>query len=99
MYRKYLTALIVSLGFAFQATHAAVFKDVQKPIQSTVIADNQSSFDKAFNQQKRSQSKTRANRDQMIKGVTSIKSTPSQSFLAEQNQRFSRLLQSIFSQT
>lgn len=94
----YLKSVGLSLGLIImsQTGHSAVIKDTSRPIQSLiVVSDKQSPIEKALNQQKRGESKLLSDKDQ-IKVLTSIKTTASQNFLAEQHQKFSRFVQAIF---
>ncbi len=94
----YLKLLGISIGLTIMAQtgHSAVIKDTTRPIQSMiVVSDKQSPIEKALNQQKRGESKLISDKDQ-IKVLTSLKTTPSQNFLAEQHQKFSRFVQAIF---
>ena len=95
---SYLKILGLSLGLAVMAQtgHTAAIKDTTKPIQSLiVVVDKQSPIEKALNQQKRGENKLISDKDQ-LKVLTSIKTTASQNFLAEQHQKFSCFVQDLF---
>lgn len=94
-------ALCFSLAFSatLQTAHAAAIpKNTQLPTP-IVILDKQTPIEKALTQQKRERSDSRfiVDNDQ-IRVLNSLKSAPSQNFLAEQHQRFSRFVQAIFPQ-
>lgn len=98
MNKRFLRILGLSLSFTVlaQTGHSAVIKDTNKPVQSTILnTDKLSPIEKALTQQKRGENKFISDKDQ-IKVLTSIKSTASQNFLAEQHQKFSRFVQSFF---
>ncbi len=98
MKKQFLPILGLSLGIAVMAQtgHSAVIKDTNKAVQSTIInEDKLSPIEKALTQQKRGENKLISDKDQ-LKVLTSIKSTASQNFLAEQHQKFSRFVQALF---
>lgn len=97
MNKQFLHILGLSLGLAVmtQTGHAAIIKDTNKPVQSTIVDDKLSPIEKALTQQKRGENKLISDKDQ-IKVLASIKSTASQNFLAEQHQKFSRFVQALF---
>lgn len=83
--------LSLTLGCLTQGIHAA---GLQKQIEK-----QKTPIEKALTQQKldRSENKLLVN-NEPIKVLTSISAAPTQNFFAEQNQRFSRLMQTIFPQ-
>ena len=96
MNSKIVTAvLLTSSLFAFsQVSTAATLKstsDIKEP-----ISVKSSPIERAL-QQQRSEGKLRS--DNNLKVLTSINAAPSQSFFASQNQRFSRFIQSLFTQS
>ena len=97
MNKQFLRILGLSLGLTVMAQtgHTAAIKDTNKPVQSTIVEDKLSPIEKALTQQKRGENKLISDKDQ-IKVLTSIKSTASQNFLAEQHQKFSRFVQALF---
>ncbi len=90
-----LKALSLSIGLIFtaQVGHTAVIKDTNKPINSAIVA-KQSPIEKALSQQKKHGDNNSINDE--LKVLAAIKSAPTQNFLAEQNQRFSRFIQALF---
>lgn len=96
MKAKFLQIIGLSLGLALMTStgHSAAIKDTNKPIHSAILnLDKQSPIEKALNQQKRGE--ISMDKDQ-IKVLASIKATASQNFFAEQHQKFSRFVQSLF---
>ncbi|MBD8009410.1 hypothetical protein [Acinetobacter pecorum] len=93
---KLFTTSILSLImlFSIQLGHAVVVKaDLPKTVVST--AENKSSpIEKAIQQQK---SEKTLHTEDNLKVLTALKIAPSQNFLAAQNYRFTRFVQSIFS--
>lgn len=101
--------LSLSLGFIAQGTQAAALPKQTKSAQVPLVIEKQKSalenekqkslIEKAITQQKfeRTENKLLVKNEQ-IKVLTSISVAPTQNFFAEQNQRFSRLMQSIFPQ-
>ena len=99
-----------SLGFALvlstQIGHSAALKKTDTPIQASVGIEKAdklikplSPIEKALSQQKRERYDSKAVLDNdQIKVMTTIQIAPTQNFFAEQHQRFSRFVQSIFSQ-
>lgn len=93
-------SLSIALGMLTQGAHAASMKKTVKPVPVPLTFEKQlSPIEKALSQQKRDRisKKTPLENDQ-IKSLTSLKYAPSQNFLAEQHQRFSRFVQLIFPQ-
>ncbi|MFW1858675.1 MULTISPECIES: DUF4179 domain-containing protein [Acinetobacter] len=91
-----LFTLSLTLGLGMQVTQAAAITKSQATVApSQVMTEKLSPIEKALNQQKREGNKVLSNPDD-LKVFTSLKSTASQNFLAEQHQRFSRLVQAIF---
>ena len=96
MNARLLKILIISLSLGSLPTvQAAVIKTAPKSVSSSVVTDRQSPIEKALDQQKRGDNKQMLESDQ-LKVLTSMNSAPTQNFLADQHQRFSRLLQSLF---
>lgn len=90
------TASILSLImlFSIQLGHAVVVKtDLPKPTVSTVESKT-SPIEKAIQQQK---TEKILQTEDNLKVLTAFKVAPSQNFFAEQNYRFTRFVQSIFS--
>lgn len=90
-------SLFLSLSTFTQASdslslHKAVTND-----QNIIVADKKTPIGKALSQQKRDRldKKLKANNDQ-IKMLTSMSNSPTQNFLAEQHQHFSRIFQALF---
>ncbi|SPL71051.1 DUF4179 domain-containing protein [Acinetobacter stercoris] len=84
--------LSISLMLAAQVGHTAAIKDTNKPVNSSVV-NKQSPIEKALNQQKRGENN---GVNDELKMLTALKNAPTQNFLAEQNQRFSRFIQALF---
>ncbi|ENV31724.1 hypothetical protein [Acinetobacter gerneri] len=84
--------LSLSLMFVAQSGHSALIKDTNKTVNSTVVT-KQSPIEKALSQQKRGDNNSI---NDELKVLTAIKSAPTQNFLAEQNQKFSRFIQALF---
>lgn len=78
-----------------QLGHAIVVKSDLPKAPMALISDKTSPIEKAIQQQK---TEKKLHADNNLKVLTAIKVAPSQNFLAEQNQRFSRFLQTIFPQ-
>lgn len=95
-----LLTLSMMVAFLGQGTHAAAMKKTVKSAPAPLTLEKQlSPIEKALSQQKRERGNKKATvGNDQIKVMTSIKTAPTQNFLAEQNQRFSRLVQSIFPQ-
>ena len=89
--------LSLCLGCFAQMSQAVVIKDNHKKIVSTVVSEKQSPIEKALAQQKRGEYPLISDNDQ-LKVLTAINNAPTQNFLAEQHQRFSRFLQAMFQQ-
>ena len=89
--------LSLYLGCFAQMSQAAAIKDTHKKIVSTVVSEKQSPIEKALAQQKRGDNPLISDNDQ-LKVLTAINNAPTQNFLAEQHQRFSRFLQAMFQQ-
>jgi len=81
------------LIFSVQVGHAAALKDTSD-LKST---EKTSTLVKALDQQKRNVAVIPSTDDE-LKMLNTIRTTPTQSFFAIQNQRFSRFVQSIFQQ-
>lgn len=93
--------LLISLSFtALHNTQAAVIKSTPAATSNSTLsaAKQPSPIEKALEQLKRDESKQHAaNNDKLkVRAFTSNQKEPTQHFLAEQNQQFSRLLQNIF---
>jgi len=99
MNAQLLKVLVLSLGLgclhSAQAQAATLASTTKTAVVSTGVVEKQSPIEKALSQQKRNDNKFSLDNDQ-LKIMTSIKTAPTQTFLADQHQRFSRLLQSIF---
>lgn len=104
----FLKTLGLSILFASatQMGHTAALEKTNKPVHSTIVVEKSdkltkplSPIEKALSQQKRdrNESKSMIDNDQ-IKVMTTIQVAPTQNFFAEQHQRFSRFVQSIFPQ-
>ncbi|WP_216936682.1 MULTISPECIES: hypothetical protein [unclassified Acinetobacter] len=92
---KLFTASILSLImlFSIQLGHAVVVKtDLPKTVVSTAES-KASPIEKAIQQQK---SEKTLHTEDNLKVLTALKVAPSQNFLAAQNYRFTRFVQSIF---
>ena len=91
----HILGLTLSMTLLAQVSHAAAIKDTKQPFQSAIVADKLTPIEKALSQQKRGDNKLVSDKDQ-IKVLTSFKAAPSQNFLAEQHQKFSRFVQALF---
>lgn len=82
-----------------QGTQAAVIKKT-KSVEAPLNFDKQlSPIEKALSQQKRDRATNKSlDENDQIKALTNLKSAPTQNFLANQHQRFSRFVQAIFPQ-
>lgn len=97
---SYFFALNMSIliGLSTQANAAAIQKSI-KPVQSSMISEKQSPIVKALSQQKRDRSENKLDTDlDQLRMLNSINTAPTQNFLAEQHQRFSRFVQALFQQ-
>lgn len=83
-----------------QGTQAAAMKKTVKSVEVPLSFEKQlSPIEKALSQQKRDRSaKKSIDENDQIKAMTNLKSAPTQNFLADQHQRFSRFVQAIFPQ-
>ena len=89
-----------------QFSHSAALAKNTKAVHSNIVLEKSdklikplSPIEKALSQQKRDRNDSKANFDNdQIKVMTTIQVAPTQNFLAEQHQKFSRFVQSIFSQ-
>lgn len=92
-----LTASILSLIMmcSIQLGHAVAVKPGLSKAPVTTVDTKASPIEKALLQHKAD--KATLNTDDNIKVLTAFKTTPSQNFFAEQNLRFTRFVQSIFS--
>ena len=79
-----------------QLGHAVVVKEDIVKNQSLLVVTKSSPIEKAIQQQK---AEKKLHSEDNLKVLTSLKSTPAQNFLAEQNMRFSRFLQTLFAST
>lgn len=97
MKTPFLKVLCLSLGLTVIASsgQAAALQDSKKSNQTHSSVVKLSPMTKALNQQKKSLAET-TNLSNDVRILTSIQTTPSQNFFAEQHQRFSRFVQSIF---
>ncbi|NHC03758.1 DUF4179 domain-containing protein [Acinetobacter sp. 187] len=106
------TAFLKTLGLSLmiattaQVGHSAALKKTTAAVQTNMVMEKSdkllkplSPIEKALSQQKRDRhdSNTVIDNDQ-IKVMTTIQIAPTQNFFAEQHQRFSRFVQSIFPQ-
>lgn len=96
MKKQNLVILSLSLGLTMMAQtgHSAAIKDTNKPVHSMIVTQENKQLtpiEKALYQQKLGEN----DKDQ-IKVLTSIKTTASQNFFAEQHQKFSRFVQALF---
>lgn len=90
--------LSLVIGLATQVTQAAAMNKVTKPVNLN-LEKQLSPIEKALSQQKRDRfSKNSFDQNDQMKVITSLKYAPTQNFLAEQHQRFSRFVQFIFPQ-
>ena len=100
MTTKYKTlglSLILSLTTLTSVGHAASLEKSVKNDQTILITDKQSPIGKALLQQKRDRLDNRMETENdQLKMLTSMNNAPTQNFLAEQHQRFSRLFQALF---
>ncbi|NHB56775.1 DUF4179 domain-containing protein [Acinetobacter shaoyimingii] len=93
-----LLTISIAFGAVTQTTSAAAIQKSIKSVQPMMISEKQSPIVKALSQQKRERQDNRlptTDVDQ-LKMITSINNAPSQNFLAEQHQRFSRFVQALF---
>lgn len=99
---KTYTAICLSLSLAAftQGTQAAAMKKTTKVAEAPLSFEKpQSPIEKALSQQKRDRiAKKAVDENDQIKAMTNLKYAPTQNFLADQHQRFSRFVQSIFPQ-
>ncbi|TCM69109.1 hypothetical protein EC844_10354 [Acinetobacter calcoaceticus] len=96
MNSKLLKVLLISLSLGvIHTAQAAALNDTPKIVSSTIVTGKPSPIEKALMQQKRGDFKSINTNDQ-LKILAAINNAPTQNFLAEQHQRFSRLLQSLF---
>lgn len=93
-----IITLSILFGLGSQVTHSAAIQDTNKTITSKVMAERQSPIEKALNQQRQPKSNSQKLISEIdeIKVLASLKSAPTQSFFAEQHQRFSRFVQAVF---
>lgn len=78
-----------------QASFAATIKTMTDTKTAATVVNKMSPIEKALKQQKNDR---KFNSEIDLKVLAQINSAPSQSFLASQNERFSRFIQSIFTQ-
>lgn len=97
MKTQFLKVLCLSLGLTVIASsgQAAALQDSKKVNSTHSSVEKVSPMTKALNQQKKSATDA-TNLSNDVKIFTSIQAAPSQNFFAEQHQRFSRFVQSIF---
>lgn len=79
-----------------QLGHAVVVREDIAKNQTAVLAVKSSPIEKAIQQQK---AEKKFHNEDNLKVLTTLKTTPAQNFLAEQNMRFSRFLQTLFAST
>lgn len=98
MKNQYLKVLFLSVGLSLIASsgHTAVLQTSKKStaVHSSAV-EKVSPMTKALNQQQKSLINS-PDLSSNTKIFTSIQTKPSQNFFAEQHQRFSRFVQSIF---
>ncbi len=96
MNRQFIQILLLSMSFALaaQSTFSASIKSASAKV--SLPAEKTSLIEKALNQQKNGDKNLQSDND--LKVITAIKTAPTQSFFASQNQSFSRFLQSFFTQ-
>ncbi len=97
MKTPFLKVLCLSLGLTLLSSsgYAALQQDTKKTTPARTSVEKVSPMEKALNQQKKLPTETiQVSSD--VKILNSIQTTPSQNFFAEQHQRFSRFVQSIF---
>lgn len=95
-----VVALTLFVGLLSQTGYTAAIKDSHKPVTSSVVIAKQSPIEKALNlkaskMDQKGDYKLVSDNDQ-LKVLTSIQAVPTQNFLAEQHQRFSRFVQNWF---
>lgn len=95
----FLKILLLSLSIGcISNAQAAALKNPKNPsITPTFSTEKQTPIEKALSQQKRNGNLFNSSNNDPIKVVNTL-NQPTQNFLADQNQRFSRLLQSLFQQ-
>ncbi|MFW1754032.1 hypothetical protein [Acinetobacter wanghuae] len=86
--------LSIFMMLTTQLGHAVVVKSDVSKAPMSLISERTSPIEKAIKQQK---TEKNMRMDDNLKVLTSLKVAPSQNFFAQQNQRFSRFLQTIFS--
>ena len=98
LYASSMLICLVSMG----QTHAVALQKTAKTnqnITSSASDKTLSPIEKALSQQKREKSENKLSaKSEENKVISSLKNAPTQTFLATQNQQFSRFLQSIFPQ-
>ncbi len=95
---QFFKLLFIGLNlFALQHLQAASIKSTA-PVVTLNAGKQPSPIEKALEQLKRDENKASSvtNDKLKVKAFTSTQKEPAQHFLAEQNQQFSKLLQSIF---
>ena len=97
MIRTLFKAFCLTIGLiAFsQASFATAIKSTTDSKTTNSVVVKVSPIEKALQQQK---NERKFNSENSLKVLTSINVPPTQSFFASQNERFSRFIQSIFSQ-
>lgn len=91
--------LSLTLTATIQTVDAAAIPKNTKVATPLVSLEKQTPIEKALTQQKRERGDNRLIfQNDQIKILNSLKSAPSQNFLAEQHQRFSRFVQAFFPQ-
>ena len=97
MKTPFLKVLCLSLRLTLLSSsgYAALQQDTKKTTPAGLSVEKVSPMEKTLNQQKKLPTETiQVSSD--VKILNSIQTTPSQNFFAEQHQRFSRFVQSIF---
>ncbi|MCK7607946.1 hypothetical protein M0D70_00735 [Acinetobacter portensis] len=97
MIKNLFKAFCLSIGLiAFsQVSFATTIKSTTDTKTTANVVSKMSPIEKALKQQKNDR---KFNSEVDLKVLAQINSAPSQSFLASQNERFSRFIQSIFTQ-
>lgn len=97
MFKTLFKAFLLSIGLMIvsQLSIAAAIKTTTNTKTAPTVVNKMSPIEKALKQQKNDR---KFNSEIDLKVLAQINSAPSQNFLASQNERFSRFIQSIFTQ-
>ena len=90
------SALTTALLFSTSIGHSAAIKTTENkvtPVVANTSVERSSVIEKAIHQQK---TETKLHTDDDLKMLRAIKVGPTQSFLASQNQSFTRFVQALF---